>query len=62
MLKLKWKNRFGQPRALRMTLVGNCEAIQELVRQCKKEKKNRKTLPKITVINFKTSEPDVKQK
>lgn len=46
-----------------MTLVGNCEAIQELVRQCKKiKKKNRKTLPKITVINFKTSEPDVKQK
>lgn len=45
-----------------MTLVGNCEAIQELVRQCKKIKKNRKTLPKITVINFKTFEPDVKQK
>lgn len=34
---------------------GTGQAVQE-------RKKNRKTLPKITVINFKTSEPDVKQK
>lgn len=43
--------------------------VKEIVRQfrnwsgsARKKKKNRKTLPKITVINFKTSEPDVKQK